>query len=73
MRNYVIRLIKSNIHWLEGSEKMRNDAMTDIIAESYMAFGECDELDGIFRGIGWIDEDGDTIFENCANYKLLIN
>ena len=72
MKEYVKKQMEEYADWLESdNQEMIEDAMVDIIAECYRAFGECDELDGIFKSIGWIDEDGLAIFENWANYREL--
>ena len=73
MKEYIINQIKDYEGWLESEDmELIEEAMVDIVAESYLAYGECDELDKIFKDIGWIDDDGDLVFENYAGYRRIL-
>lgn len=72
MRELVIEKIMESVEWVESGEGNIVDAMTDVICECYQEFGICDELDEIFKSIGWIDDEGDTVFENWMNYHQII-
>ena len=57
-----------------GNTDLAKMVMSDIIGEMYYNYGgeRCDELDEIFLSIGWIDEDGETVFENIHRYTELM-